>query len=73
MSQAAHSRRVIEDLKDEVGASLVVQWLRLCAPNAESLGVISGHGTRPCMLQIKIPHAKMKILHAGNEDPAGLN
>ena len=73
ISQVAHSRRVIEDLKDGVGASLVVQWWRLCAPNAGSLGLIPGHRTRSCMLRLKIPHATMKILHTGNEDPVGLN
>ena len=39
------------DLKSlGLGTSLVVQWLRLHAPNAESLGSILGWGT-------KIPHA----------------
>ena len=33
------------------GTSLVVQWLRLHAPNAEGMGLIPGQGT-------KIPHAK---------------
>ena len=33
-----------------VGTSLVVQWLRLCAPNAGGVGSIPGKGT-------KIPHA----------------
>ena len=32
------------------GTSLVVQWLRLCAPNAGGMGSIPGLGT-------KIPHA----------------
>ena len=32
------------------GTSLVVQWLRLHAPNAEGMGLIPGQGT-------KIPHA----------------
>ena len=32
------------------GNSLVVQWLRLCAPNAGGVGLIPGQGTR-------IPHA----------------
>ena len=30
---------------------LIVQWLRLCAPNAGGPGLIPGHGTRP-----HIPH-----------------
>ena len=40
------------------GTSLVVQWLRLCAPNAGDSGLIPGQGTishmpqlRVCMLQ----------------------
>ena len=36
--------------KGQTGASLVVQWLRLCAPNARGMGLIDGQGT-------KIPHA----------------
>ena len=35
------------------GTSLVVQWLRLCAPNAGGLGSIPGRGTRPYMPQLK--------------------
>ena len=31
--------------------SLVVQWLRLSAPNAGGLGLTPGQGTRSCMLQ----------------------
>ena len=37
-------------LKDIFRTSQVVQWLRLCAPNAEGMGLIPGQGT-------KIPHA----------------
>ena len=43
-----------------MGISLVVQWLRLCIPNAGSLGSIPGQGTRSHMLQLKIPYAAMK-------------
>ena len=35
------------------GTSLVVQWLRLCAPSAGTLGSIPGQGTRSHMLQLK--------------------
>ena len=42
------------------GTSLVVQWLRLCAPNAWGLGLIPGQGTRPHMLQLRIPRATTK-------------
>ena len=40
--------------------SLVVQWLRLCAPDAGGLGSSSGQGIRPCLPQWR-------------EDPACLN
>ena len=43
-----------------VGTSLVVQWLRLCAPNAGGPGLISGQGT-------KIPHAATKSPHAATK------
>ena len=48
--------------------SLVVQWLRLCAPNAGGPGLIPGQGTRPHMPQLKILSAAMKI-----EDPGCCN
>ncbi|TEA37350.1 hypothetical protein DBR06_SOUSAS1910041, partial [Sousa chinensis] len=51
--------------------SLVVQWLRLCAPNAGGLGSIPGQGTRShmpqlraCTSQLKIPHTATKIPRA---------
>ena len=34
--------------------SLVVQWLRLHAPNAGSLGLIPGQGTRSHMMQLRV-------------------
>ena len=33
----------------------MVQWLRLCAPSAEGLGLIPGQGTRYHMPQLKDP------------------
>ena len=51
------------------GDSLVVQWLRVCAPNAGGPGSISGQGTRSRMLQLKIPHAAMKIPHTATKVP----
>ena len=36
------------------GTSLVVQWLRLCIPNAGGLGSIPGQGTRSHMPQLKV-------------------
>ena len=43
------------DYESQVGTSLVIQWLRPCAPKAGDLGLISGPGTRSLMLQLKIP------------------
>ena len=38
------------DIKEVIsGTSLVVQWLRLCAPNAVGVGSIPGQGTRSHM------------------------
>ena len=48
------------------GTSLVVQWLRLHAPNAGGLGLIPGQETRFHMPQLKYPVR-------GNEDPAQPN
>ena len=39
--------------KNKAGTSLVVQWLRLHAPNAGGLGSIPGQGTRSHMLQLR--------------------
>ena len=36
-------------------ASLVVQWLRLCTPNAGDLGPIPVQGTKFHMVQLKDP------------------
>ena len=44
----------------------LVQWLRLCAPNAGDLGLIPGLGTRSHM-------AATKSLHATTKDPACCN
>ena len=43
-----------------MGVSLVVQWLRLCVPNAGGLGSIPGQGTRSHLSKLKIPHAATK-------------
>ena len=43
-----------------LGTSLVVQWVRLHAPNAGGLGSIPGQGTRSCM-------------HAATESPTSCN
>ena len=44
---------IIKKIKWET--SLVVQWLRLYAPNAGGQGSIPGQGTRSHMVQLKIP------------------
>ena len=61
------------------GTSLVVQWLRLRAPNAGGLGSILGQGTRSRMPQLrahmpqlKIPHAAMKIPHRATKIPRAI-
>lgn len=46
------------------GTSLMVQWLRLCAPNAGGLGSIPGEGIRSHTPQLEIPNAATKILTA---------
>ena len=50
-----------------MGTSLVVQWLRLHAPNTGGLGSIPSQGTRSYMLQLKILYAAMNILHAATK------
>ena len=42
------------------GDFLVVQWLRLHAPNAGGPGSIPALGNRSCMPQLKILHAAAK-------------
>ena len=46
------------------GTSLVVEWLRLCAPNSGGLGSIPGQGTTSHTLQLKIQHATTKTWHS---------
>ena len=52
------------------GTSLLVQWLRLQAPNAGGLGLIPGHGTRSHRLQLRICMPQLKIPHAATKDSA---
>ena len=57
------------------GTSLLVQWLRICAPNAEGPGLIPGQGTGSHMLKLRVcmPHLKrshmlqLNIQHATTE------
>ena len=46
------------------GTSLVVHWLRLQAPNAGSMGLTPGQGTRSHMLQLRVHMPQLKILPA---------
>ena len=46
------------------GTSLVVQWLRLHAPNAGAPGSIPSQGPRSHMPQLKIPCAATKTWHS---------
>ena len=50
-----------------IGTSLVVQWLRLWAPNAEGLGLIPGQGTRSHM------RVTTESSHAATKAPASHN
>ena len=52
-------------VKNSIRTSLVVQWPRLHAPNAEGLGSIPGQGARSQMPQLRVrSHRRSNILHA---------
>ena len=54
-----------KEIKNKVlGTSLIVQWLRLRAPNAGSLGLIPGQGTRSHMPQIRVRMSQLNIPNA---------
>ena len=40
--------------RNVAGSSLVVQWLRLYAPNTGGQGLVPGHGTKSHMLQLRV-------------------
>ena len=44
--------------------ALVVQWLKLCAPNSGCLGSIPGQETRFHILQLRVLMLQLKILSA---------
>ena len=46
------------------GTSLVVQWLRCHAPNAQGLGLTPGQGTRSHTSQLGVHMLQLKILRA---------
>ena len=58
-----------------IGTSLVVQGLRLHAPNAGDLVSIPGRGTRSCIVQLRVHMTQLNILQTkeptchNNEDP----
>ncbi|TEA40338.1 hypothetical protein DBR06_SOUSAS40510008, partial [Sousa chinensis] len=49
--------------------SLVVQWLRLHAPNAGGPGSIPSGGTRSHTPQLRVRMLQLKIPHAATKDP----
>ena len=53
--------------RSSLGTSLVVQWVRLRAPNAGGLGVIPGQGTRSHVLQLGVCILQVKMLHAATK------
>ena len=56
----------------------LVQWLRLCFPNAGGPGSMPGQGTRSCMSLLRVPVLQLKIARvttkktprAGTKEPA---
>ena len=66
-----HTKKSITWYKNvKWGTSLVVQWLRLRAPNAGSLGSIPGQGTRSHTLQLRVCMVQLKTPHAATKDSA---
>ena len=53
-----------------MGTSLVVQWLRLCAPSAGGLGSIPGQGTRTHTLPLRPTGAKQIKINIKERDRA---
>ena len=47
-----------------IGTSVVVQWLRVWAPNAGGPGSILGQGTRSHMPQLNVPSASAKTWYS---------
>ena len=62
-----HNRLRTKSECTTTGTSLVVQWLRLRAPNAGGLGSILGQGTRSHM------RATTKRSHAATKEPKSHN
>ena len=53
--------------KGNFGTSLVVPWLRLCAPSAGAAGSIPGQGTRSPMRQLRVYTPQLVIPHAATK------
>ena len=49
------------------GTSLVVQWLKLCTPNAGGPGSIPGQGTRPHIKQIRVCMPQLRLVQSNKE------
>ena len=64
--QSTKGRRLLTLERAGQRTSLVVQWLRLWAPNAGGLGSIPGQGTRSHMLQLKILNVATKLINKIN-------
>ena len=60
------NNQVFKKIKQE-GTSLVVQWLRLHAPNAEGPGSTPGQGIRIHILQLRVHMLQVKILYAATK------
>ena len=56
--------------KKRWGTSLVVHWLRLCAPHAAGLGSIPSQGTWSHGLQLRV-RMLQQLLHAETKDATG--
>ena len=55
----------LQHIQNQTQDSLLVQWLRLRAPNAAGPGSIPGQGTRSHMSQLRV--CMLKILHAATK------
>ena len=67
LSKLGLKRKFLQHYKRWAGTSLVVQWLRLCTPNAGCPGLTHGQESRSHMPQLKgerkIPHTATKTKH----------
>ena len=61
LSKASNSSGHPQQFAHTLGASLVVQWLRLHEPNGRGLGWISDQATRSHMLELSVCLPQLKI------------